>query len=254
MLCRPEPWARRLSLLLAAVTLGGCASQGAADRGTPGDPFEPVNRVTYKLNDVADLFVLRPIAVGYERITPAIVRTGVNNFFDNLGTPVDIVNAFLQGKFRQGLSDTGRFALNSTLGLAGILDPASDVGLAKHDEDFGQTLGVWGFPEGPYLVVPFFGPRTLRHGAGQLVDVLYHPQTQYDNSSVRSKVNILWIIHERSRLLGIDEEVRRAFDPYAFVRDSYLQNRRFLRYDGELPEEDFDFGEDFEDEFADQDF
>lgn len=250
----PERWARGLLLCWAAITLAGCASQGAADRGTPGDPFEPVNRVTFKINDVADTYVLRPIASGYEFIVPAIVRTGINNFFDNLGAPQDIVNAFLQGKFRQGLSDSARFALNSTLGLAGILDPASEVGLAKHDEDFGQTLGVWGVPKGPFIVVPFFGPFTMRHGTGVLVDALYHPQTQYDNSSVRSKVNILWIIHQRSRLLAIDEEVRRAFDPYAFVRDSYLQNRRFLRYDGELPEEDFEFDEEFEDEFADQDF
>lgn len=236
--------------IVLALFMSACAANKSAEQEV-NDPFEPVNRVTYKINDWGDKFILRPIAKGYEWIAPDFVRTGINNFYDNLGYPMDIVNALLQGKFKQALSDTGRLALNSTLGLAGFLDPATDIGLARHEEDFGQTMGVWGIPQGPYLVVPFFGPRTVRSGAGNLFDALYHPQVQMSNSSLRTKINIMYFIHLRSTLLGVDKEIQRAFDPYAFVRDAYLQNRRYLVFDGNLPDEDLFFDdeefEDFED-------
>ena len=234
------------TLLIALVS--GCATDNGAEQYV-NDPFEPVNRVTYKINDWGDKFILRPLAKGYEWIAPDFLRTGINNFYDNLGYPMDIVNALLQGKFVQAASDTGRFALNSTLGLAGFLDPATDVGLARHEEDFGQTMGVWGIPQGPYLVVPLFGPRTVRSGAGNLVDALYHPQVQMRNSSLRTKINIMYFIHLRSTLLGIDKELQRAFDPYAFVRDAYLQNRRYLLFDGNLPDEDLFFEDEEFDDF-----
>lgn len=239
-----------LTVVLLAIFFSGCASNNGAQQAV-NDPFEPVNRVTYKINDWGDRFILRPIAKGYEWLIPTVIRTGINNFYDNLGYPMDIVNAFLQGKFTQGASDTARFALNSTLGLGGFLDPATAIGLARHEEDFGQTMGVWGIPQGPYLMVPLFGPRTVRSGAGNLVDAQYHPQVQMRNSSLRTKINIMYFIHLRSTLLGVDKEIRRAFDPYAFVRDAYLQNRRYLLYDGNLPDEDL-----FEDdaEFDDEDF
>lgn len=239
-----------LTAVLMAFFFSGCASNNGAQQAV-NDPFEPVNRVTYKINDWGDRFILRPIAKGYEWLIPTVIRTGINNFYDNLGYPMDIVNAFLQGKFGQAASDTGRFALNSTLGLGGFLDPATAIGLERHEEDFGQTMGVWGIPQGPYLMVPLFGPRTLRSGAGNLVDALYHPQVQMRNSSLRTKINIMYFIHLRSTLLGVDKEIQRAFDPYAFVRDAYLQNRRYLLYDGNLPDEDL-----FEDdaEFDDEEF
>jgi len=240
----------RVTILLV-VFLTGCATKNSAEMDDISDPFEPVNRVTYKINDFGDKFILRPIAKGYEWLFPAFIRTGINNFYDNLGYPMDIVNALLQGKFKQAASDTGRLALNSTLGLAGFLDPATDVGLARHEEDFGQTMGVWGIPAGPYLVVPLFGPRTVRSGTGNLVDALYHPQVQMSNSSLRTKINIMYFIHLRSTLLGVDKELQRAFDPYAFVRDAYLQNRRYLLYDGNLPDEDLFFDDE---EFDDEEF
>ena len=239
--------------ILLVVFLTGCATGNGAEKDESNDPIEPVNRVMYKINDIGDKFILRPVAKGYEWLFPAFVRTGINNFYDNLGYPMDIVNALLQGKFTQAASDTGRLALNSTLGFAGFLDPASAIGLARHEEDFGQTMGVWGIPQGPYLVVPLFGPRTVRSGVGNLVDAQYHPQVQMRNSSLRTKINIMYFINLRSTLLGVDKELRRAFDPYAFVRDAYLQNRRYLLYDGNLPDDDlfFDDEEYDDDEFDD---
>jgi len=242
---------KSIVLALTAIAMTGCASTNNIEQERNPDPWEPVNRVTYKFNDVADTYVLRPIAKGYDWITPTILQKGIHNFFDNILYPVTIVNALLQGKFKQGLADTGRFALNTTLGFGGFLDPATDAGLANNQDDFGQTLGAWGVPEGPYLVVPLFGPRTVRSGVGNLVDIQYAPQFHIFNGSVKTKVNILWIIQLRASLLGIDKEINRAFDEYAFVRDAYLQNRRFLLHDGNLPDDDLLFDEDdeFEDEF-----
>lgn len=236
------------------LTLGaGCASQGSAVQQDVNDPLEPLNRGLFAFNDVADKYVMRPIAVGYVWLLPAVIRTGINNFFDNISYPVDAINALLQGKVRQFASDSARIVINTTLGFGGFLDPATAAGLAKNNEDFGQTLGVWGVPEGPYLVVPIFGPRTFRSGFGDLVDIQYSPQFNLGRSGIRTKVNILWLIHRRSTLLGIDQEIERAFDRYAFLRDSYLQNREYLLYDGNPPEDDLFLDEDFDDEF-DEDF
>jgi len=240
----------RTAICCLLMFTAGCAARGTAEQGQLNDPFEPVNRGIFAFNDVADKYVLRPVAVGYQWLLPGFLRTGVNNFFDNISYPVDIVNALLQGKPTQFASDSARFLLNSTIGLAGILDPATAAGLAKNNEDFGQTLGVWGVPEGPYIVVPFFGPRTIRSGTGDLVDALYNPQFQLFSSSVRTKAYILWVIQQRSTLLGVDKELNRAFDRYAFLRDAYLQNREYLLYDGDPPEEDLFFDDEFEDEFG----
>jgi len=235
--------------LLLAMFISGCATNKGAEQDGLNDPLEPVNRVIYKINDIGDKFILRPVAKGYEWLFPPVIRTGISNFYDNLSYPMDIVNALLQGKFKQAASDTGRLALNSTLGFAGFLDPATDIGLARHEEDFGQTMGVWGIPQGPYLVVPLFGPRTVRSGVGNLFDALYHPQVQMRNSSLRTKINIMYFIQLRASLLGIDKELQRAFDPYAFVRDAYLQNRRYLLYDGNLPDDDLFFDDEEFDDF-----
>ena len=243
---------RTLVLAAIASSMTGCASNQAAQQESTSDPFEPVNRAIYSFNEVADKYVGRPVAKGYQFVTPAFVRTGITNFFDNLTYPVDILNAVLQGKIKQAGLDTSRFIINTTVGLFGIMDPATQAGLAKNNEDFGQTLGVWGVPEGPYLMVPIFGPRTLRSGVGDLVDLTYNPQLRVFSSSVQTKVNILWLVHERSKLIGIDEEVQRAFDRYAFVRDAYLQNREYLLYDGNPPIDDFEL--DFEDEEFDEEF
>ncbi len=239
----------RLASCVACLMLAsGCASQQTLEQGDTMDPFEPANRAIYRFNEVADKYVARPVAKGYQFITPTVLRTSITNFFDNLTYPIDIVNALLQGKFQQAGLDTSRLVINTTIGVFGFMDPATDVGLVKHDEDFGQTLGTWGVPEGPYIMVPFFGPRTLRSGVGTVADVYASPQFWLFSSSVQTKVNILWLIHRRSNLIGIDEEVQRAFDRYAFVRDAYLQNREYLLYDGDPPEPDFDF------EFDDDEF
>ena len=245
---------RLMVLTLIATLFSGCASNAVTEDSAVYDPFEPVNRGIYKFNTVADKYVLRPVAKGYQDFTPDFIRTGINNFFNNLAYPVTIFNGLLQGKFAQAGSDTGRFLINTTLGLAGFLDPATSASIPVHNEDFGQTLGTWGVPEGPYLVVPLFGPRTARSGAGNLFDIyLTNPQFQVFSSSTQTKVNILWFIHTRSTLLGFDDEINKAYDPYTFLRDAYVQNRNYLLYDGNPPEEAFfedeDFEEDFEDDF-----
>lgn len=237
-------------MLFAVMVCSGCASNTERAEGEVWDPFEPINRVSFRINDLGDKYVLRPIAKGYETVTPRPIRTGVNNIFENLSYPVTIVNDILQGKLTQGVADTARFVANSVFGIGGFFDIAQYAGLEKHNEDFGQTFGVWGIPEGPYFVVPVFGPRTMRHGVGNLADSLVHPQTQMNDSSVRSKVNLFYFVHQRSTLLAFDDELNKAFDKYVFLRDSYLQNRRYLRYDGEPPEDDLfleENDEDFED-------
>ena len=243
----PSPVLRAIIILLSLLVTA-CATRNATEQEETPDPIERVNRGIYRFNTYADTWVLRPIAKGYEWVFPPLMRTGFNNFFENLNTPVDALNAFLQGKFIQGFSDVGRFLMNSTFGLAGFLDPATHAGLDKHDEDFGQTLGVWGVPEGPYLMIPFFGPRTFRSGLGSVVDLFTSPLYSINDSSIRWGLFIAYQIHARSTLLGFDQEIKRAFDPYAFIRDSYLQNREYLLYDGNPPEEEFFLDdEEFED-------
>jgi phospholipid-binding lipoprotein MlaA len=235
------------AFLLLALLLSACTRP--PNDSPSEDPFEKINRPIYMLNAGLDTYLLRPLAVGYEFITPQFFRTGVSNFFDNLTYPVTMVNSFLQGKLLQGTQDTGRFLLNSTVGLAGVLDPASAVGLRYNDEDFGQTFSVWGIPQGPYLVLPLLGPSTVTSGIGLLPDSLVNPLLQWPSSSVRSKLVIGWTIESRQTLLAIDAAVRESFDPYLFIRESYLQNRRFLIHDGNLPDGGFDdeFNSDFDD-------
>jgi phospholipid-binding lipoprotein MlaA len=245
---RPVPFTVLITILALGVLSAGCASHGGAERTANPDPLEPINRVSYKINDVGDRYLLRPVAKVYDRITPQFLKIGINNFFDNIEYPRVIINDFLQGKFAQGTVDTGRFLVNSTVGVGGLFDPAKDLGLRVHDEDFGQTFAVWGIPAGPYLVVPLFGPRTLRHAFGTLAETQVSPVLQLTRSTVRTSLTILFFVHQRYTLLGPDEQVYNAFDPYAFVRDAYLQNREYLIYDGNLPEEDLFLDDEFEDE------
>jgi phospholipid-binding lipoprotein MlaA len=239
-------------LLLSAVLLNaGCASRKASKpESEPNvDPLEVINRPIYKFNDVTDRYILRPVAKGYQFITPNVVETGVSNFFDNITYPITIVNGFLQGKFKQGFADTGRFVVNTTIGLLGLFDPATPIGLERHEEDFGQTFAKWGIPAGPYIVVPLLGPRTVRSGIGTFADTQVNPLILYSNTSVRDKLLILWAIESRAALIGPDKLVFEAFDPYLFVRDAYLQNREFLINDGVLNETDEGFDDDFDDDF-----
>jgi phospholipid-binding lipoprotein MlaA len=171
------------------------------------------------------------------RNTPKWFRTGVGNFYTNLGYPWTIVNQVLQGKLLAAGQDTLRFLLNTTLGVGGIFDPASDANLPVHDEDLGQTLGKWGVPPGPYLVVPLLGPATLRDVPSRVASQYLQPFYWYDYGNERWFSLALDLVDTRARLLPIDGTLERAYDPYAFLRDAYLQRQLFQVYDGEVPEE-----------------
>lgn len=238
------------ALIFLMLGLTGCASQRSAERDRNPDPFEPANRLIYRINDIGDRYVAKPVAKAYEGALPQAFRAGANNFLENLRYPITIINDFLQGKIRQGGADLARFAINSTVGVLGIFDPATEIGLRANDEDFGQTLAVWGVPQGPYLMVPVFGPYTLTHGLGALVDTQASLMTQYPDSSLTGKVGGWYLVHKRYRILGADEEIQRAFDPYLFIRDAYLQHRQFQIYDGDVPDDDL-FPEDNYDDYDD---
>jgi phospholipid-binding lipoprotein MlaA len=234
----------RTAALVLLALLGGCASV-PADKANPSDPFERVNRTTYKFNSALDRAVLKPVATAYRDYVPQFIRTGVGNFLDNLGYPSVIVNDLLQGKLVDGLKDTGRLLLNTTLGLGGLLDPASTVGLAKNDEDFGQTLGKWGVPPGPYLVLPLMGPSTLRDTPTRYVDAqlsiveLLEDDVEFlDEDGFVAGVVVLNVLETRAGLLSLDSVLGRAYDEYAFVRDSWLKRREFQVRDGDVPDEE----------------
>ena len=241
-----------LAAIVAALTCVALlpADSWAAEEQKNPDPLEPINRTIFAFNDTADRYVLRPVAKGYNFVVPKPVRTGVGNFFDNWTYPITIVNSFLQGKFKQGASDTGRFLVNSTVGVLGIFDPATKMDLPEHDEDFGQTFARWGIGQGPYIVIPILGPATLRSGIGMIGDSQVNPVTALNDSSVRAKLVIAWFIESRAALIGPDETMRDAFDPYLFMRDAYLQNRAYLISDRTA--DNADSGDSFDDELDDE--
>lgn len=239
-----------LSLVAVSALLGACASAGTAsapDERSPADPWEPLNRQIHAFNTTLDDYALKPIAKGYRKVTPTLVRRGVSNFYDNLATPWTALNNFLQGKGRDGVVDVGRFLMNSSVGLGGLIDVGEEFGLEQHDEDFGQTLAVWGVGDGPYVVVPFFGPQTLRDAVAMPANVLGHPLTHYDNRSVRDKLAALDAIDARTRLLNAERLLADSADRYITIRESYLQNRQYDVHDGDPPVDD-DFYDDFLDE------
>lgn len=220
--------------LLLAITITGCASTEGA---RSVDPLESVNRKVYAFNSVVDKIILKPVAQGYVFIAPDFVEKGVSNFFSNLFYPNVIVNQFLQGKVEHSVKDTGRLVVNSTIGILGLLDVATRLGLEKHEEDFGQTLAVWGVGQGPYLVVPFLGSYTLRNGVGSIADAFANPIGYIDND-VPTR-NRLWagaVLNQRANLL--EAETLLTGDKYLFTRDAYLQNRDYLIRDGEVSDED----------------
>jgi phospholipid-binding lipoprotein MlaA len=225
--------------LVLAATLTGCATVPDASRDKR-DPLESVNRSVYAFNDGLDKAVLRPAARGYKAVVPQPIQTGVSNFFANAKYPVTLVNNLLQGKFKAALSDTARFTLNTTFGLGGILDPATAAGLDVNDEDFGQTLGKWGVPPGPYLVLPLLGPYTVRDGIGSLADDFAEPRAYIEEDRTRWSLWAADKFERRVRLLEADALLDRAGDPYAFVRSAYLQRREFLVRDGDMPAEDLE--------------
>jgi phospholipid-binding lipoprotein MlaA len=219
---------------------------GCATNGVKRDPLEPINRAVYSFNEVADKAVIKPIATVYQEAVPNPVRTGVTNFFSNLGDVLVIFNDLLQFKFDHAASDTTRLFINSTFGVLGIFDVASEWDLDKHDEDFGQTLGYWGMSSGPYLVLPLLGPSTLRDSAGLfLVDNNVDPVLDIEPVSDRNATIALKTINGRANLLGVSKILdEAALDPYDFMRDGYLQRRRSLVYDGKPPKDALDEDDD----------
>ena len=222
---------RIAALLLAAAFLAGCATT-AENR----DPWEGLNRKTHAFNEVLDDAVMRPVARGYVRVVPAFAREGVSNFYANLEDFGTGLNQFLQGKPREGASDLGRFAVNSVFGVFGLWDIATPLGLEKHYEDFGQTLGVWGVQSGPYLVLPFLGPSSARDAPARIVDPSWYysevvrPESIYWGFWALDKIQI------RANLLQAESTLdAAALDKYTFIRDAWLQRRRSQVYDGNPP-------------------
>jgi phospholipid-binding lipoprotein MlaA len=226
---------KELLVLIAGLMVAGCANLPSGNPD-PRDPWERFNRTTFKLNDALDRAVLRPVAKGYVRVTPRALRTGISNFFANLETVPTLINDVLQGKMRAAGHDTGRFLLNSTLGIGGLFDPATAAGIDKNDEDFGQTLGKWGVPSGPYVMLPFLGPSTVRDGLGRVPDTFSDPSHYLEDDSTRYTITAVEIVDLRASLLDLDDELNQSFDRYAFVRNVWMQRREFKVKDGNVEE------------------
>ena len=228
-----------LLLISLALLLSGCSSIPAVDDGERNpDPWEGMNRSISAFNDELDLYVLKPMARGYRAITPEPVDRGISNVFSNLDDVTVFINDLLQLKLIQGTSDLARCTINSTIGIFGLFDVAKLIGLEKHNEDFGQTLGFWGVPTGPYLVLPFFGPSTLRDSSSMIaVDWQTEPLTYERDIAVRYSLYTLDVIDTRADLLHASNIVEKSStDSYLFIREAYLQRRRNLVYDGNPPE------------------
>lgn len=216
-------------MLLVALTL--CLISTGV-RAQSADPWNSVNQRTFAFNDFFDQLIVRPVAVTYTTFIPRVARQGIGNFFSNIDDVNVLVNDVLQLKFDDAASDTGRLLINSTIGLAGIFDFASDFGLEKHEEDFGQTLGYWGVGSGPYVVLPVFGASNVRDSVGLVLDTLFNPIQYQDNSSTRL---VLFTVREtdtRASLLALDELI--GGDKYLFIREAYVQRRDYLVNDGQI--------------------
>ena len=229
--------------------MSSCASTGNVSYGQlPEDPWEGLNRKSYEFTIAVDKAVLKPVAKGYAFVMPDFAEKGVSNVFSNLGDIPNSLNNLLQGKPVDFLSDLGRFIINSTLGIVGLWDPASSMGLVKHNEDFGQTLAVWGVSDGPFVWIPLLGPSTLRDSFSLPIDsqmnVVNHT---VDHIPTRNQLTILELVDKRVSLLPLDAQLESASDEYSFVRDAYLQNRNYKVYDGNIP-----FDDDFECEEEDE--
>lgn len=241
----------KLAVLIFTIFLGACAStqrtdgESAGENIDNGDKFESLNRKVFAFNDGLDRWILKPVSKGYLAVAPKPVEVGVSNFFSNLGEITNVANDVLQWKWKQASKDTGRFLLNSSIGLAGLFDVATKTGLQKSDgEDFGQTLAVWGVPSGPYLVLPFLGPSSLTNAPTIPVDWLTNPIAYVDPDKDRYALTALDLIQTRASLLEVEDMI--SGDRYTFIRDAWLQRREYLINDGKVEDE---FGDEFDDEF-----
>lgn len=242
---------KRLQVLLLAAVLGGCAtaprgSSGLnepADRAgaNPADPWESWNRKVFGFNDKVDSAVLKPVAQGYRAVVPELVRSGIDNVLGNIGDVGSTLNQFLQGKVQTGLEMGMRVVVNTTFGLGGLLDPATEMHLTRRNEDFGQTLGKWGVPSGPYIVLPLLGPSSVRDGLSLPVEYQYAPAALAHTNAGAYGLTTLSLVNTRSNLLSTTQLLDDvALDRYSFTRDVWLQRRRNQVYDGEPPLEKLD--------------
>ncbi|VTU21092.1 MlaA family lipoprotein [Variovorax sp. PBL-E5] len=230
------PRFRQTGAAAVLILVTGCATEPNAN---PHDPFEPFNRGVWRFNDTVDNAVVRPVAVAYRDVLPSPVRTGVNNFFGNLSDVWSFANSVLQLKLESSAQNFMRVNVNTFFGLGGLLDVASEAGIDRHNEDFGQTLGRWGVPSGPYLVLPVLGPSTVRDTAALPVDWKGDLLTQIDNVPVRNSLYVLRGVDIRSNLLRAGQLLDdAALDKYSFTRDAFLQRRRNDVYDGNPPDDD----------------
>lgn len=247
---KSTPRTRRLvGLVLPALLVAGCASN--PDRVTdPRDPLEPFNRAVFRFNTDFDNAFMRPLAKGYKAVTPEPVDRGITNFFSNIDDFTSFVNNILQFKMSRAGSDLGRIFMNSTVGILGFFDVATNAGLPSYKEDFGQTLGYWGLPPGAYFMLPIFGPSNLRDNVGFAGDIVTDPFFSIETGKIYWGFATLRIVDFRADRLTAGEILTdAALDPYIFLRDAYLQRRRNLVYDGNPPE-----SEDQADIWADVDF
>ncbi len=237
--------ARVSALLLVLLASTACTTLRPSDdptRQISSDPLEGFNRGVYAFNNAADKAVLRPVAKAYHAVLPDPVENSVGNFFNNLGEPLNILNNLLQGKVDGALNSTYRFAVNSTVGILGFFDVAKGYKVEAKPEDFGQTMAAWGVKPGPYIMIPFLGPSTLRDGAGRFVDtaILFPNEEITDSNQGRLGLTILNIVDTRAGLLGLDSTLDNQLDPYLFLKNAYDNNRLNAVYDGSPPKQNDD--------------
>jgi phospholipid-binding lipoprotein MlaA len=245
----PSQKATPMILCIVASLLAACATGIPAtpkDERAASDPWEPMNRHVLAFNDNVDRISFKPLAKGYVNVLPQPIRRGIGNFSRNLRGPLYIVNNFLQGKPSRGMSETARFLANTAFGLGGLIDISRHVGMQPYEEDFGETLAVWGVPDGPYVVVPILGPYTLRDATMIPLNFLADPSFHIEKDRTRLSLYFVRAIDTRAGLFPAEALIEDSFDRYLTLRESYLQNRQYRIYDGDPPIDD-DFYDDFED-------
>jgi phospholipid-binding lipoprotein MlaA len=229
---RAPRWTARMALVVMALSLAACATTNSRD------PLEPMNRKIFGFNEAVDQVLIKPVAAGYAQVVPSFVQTAFSNVINNIKDVWSAVNLVLQGRPGEGAQEVLRVGINTTMGLGGLLDIATPMQLERHNEDLGQTFGVWGVPSGAYLVLPLFGPSTVRDAVGLPADTYFSPTVLFHQVPDINAARVMTLIHTRAQLLdatALMSDV--ALDKYAFVRDAYLQRRRNLIYNGDPPDE-----------------
>lgn len=218
--------------LLALALSATLASTAMAEEAHPADPWEGFNRTMFSFNEGLDRAIIKPVTQGYRYVMPDFAETGVHNFFENIGDVKTFFNNVLQGKPKEASEDLGRVIINTTIGIGGLFDVATTFGIPKHNEDFGQTLGAWGLESGPYLVLPLFGPSSVRDGLGRIPDAMVDPLQEIGDDDTQLGLQVLRVIDTRSQILKAEGVI--SGDRYTFIRDAYLQRRQFEVNDGQV--------------------